>query len=263
VKPKKSKSTDLALPKTKALAPTDAPAYVKQGNRGKENIDRTDFVIPRIKLCQALTPEVVAGKAKAGDMLNSLSGEHYGTSLEFIPLLHFKSRMFWQDREDGNAVLCSSDDAKSPKDINAAPKIAKKLKILKFPATMELCTNCQFKNFDETEDSDKKKRPKCTMYYNFPVLIKGDNSPSALTMSRTKLKVGKTLCTLAVQGNVDMFAKRYKLSTKLEKGDKYSYYNFVVEPIGWASEEEYKLAEALNASFKNMNAVIDTEHPEE
>lgn len=43
------------------------------------------FQTPILKVCQALTKEVKAGDAEAGEFLNTLTGESYGTSVEFIP----------------------------------------------------------------------------------------------------------------------------------------------------------------------------------
>ncbi|MFH1328120.1 MAG: hypothetical protein ABIH76_04670 [Candidatus Bathyarchaeota archaeon] len=263
---KKHKEKETAsLAKTGNKKGALVPSYLQNGaSMGLENIECTDIILPRIKLMQALSPEVSNGKAKPGDMINSLTGHNYGQSLEFVPLLHFKSRMFWQDRDEGNAVLCSSDDAKKPKDPNAPLKIAKSLKITGFPKAINTCNECPFGKFDGDEEDDRKKRPKCTLYYNFPILIKGDEAPSALAMSRTKLKVGKKLISLAIYTgeSIAMFGKRYKISTVVEKKDTYSFFNYFIEPIGFVSEAEYQTTMGFYRSFKTMNVSVDAEHPE-
>ncbi len=49
-----------------------------------EEFDDTSFQTPILKVCQALTAEVKAGDAEAGDFYNTLTEESYGTSIEFI-----------------------------------------------------------------------------------------------------------------------------------------------------------------------------------
>ena len=262
------KSTALAETgkETKLAAPVGStPDYVKRGNaEGLENVSPNDIVLPRIKLMQALSPEVTAGKFKPGDMVNSLTGLKYAGAIEFIPVLHYKSRMFWQDRSKGNAVLCSAPDGKKPIDPNAAPKIAKQLKIAVFPKAINNCDECPFSQFATEEDDPKDRAPKCTYYHNFPILIKGDRLPSALAMSRTKLKVGQNLLSLAMTAGeaIPIYSKYYKLTSILEKKNNNTYYNFVIEPAGWATEEEYQHVSALCKSYKGLHINVEVDHPD-
>jgi hypothetical protein len=262
---KKDKTKELATTGAPSAALANVPAFLKgEAVQGLDNIDRADLILPRIKLMQDMSPEVQEGKAKAGELVNSLTGQNYGTRLEFVPLTNSKTRMFWQDRKEGNAVLCSSDDGKHPKDPTAAAKIAKKMKLKEFPVTMPDCKSCPFGNWAEDDAGGDREAPRCTSYYNFPMLIKGDSSPSALTMSRTKLKVGRKLLSLVVLSgdNVSIYAKRYELSTVKEKSDLGTYYNYAIKPIGYVTEAEYKVTKGLHESFKAMHVVVEQEHPE-
>ena len=261
---KKTKQTDLSVPgSNKTLS--NVPDFLK-GEKvlGLDGIDQADLILPRIKLMQDMSPEVQAGTHKAGELVNSLTGQNYGTKLEFVPLDKSKTRMFWQDRKDGNAVLCSSDDGKKPKDPAAAGAIAQKLKMKDVPKVMAECKLCPFGNWSGEEEGDERSAPRCTSYYNFPMLIKGDSSPTALTMSRTKLKIGKKLLSLvALSGdNVSLFAKRYELTTVKEKSKLGSYFNYAIKPVGYVTEAEYKITKGLHESFKAMHVVVEQEHPD-
>lgn len=49
-----------------------------------EAFDDVSFQVPILKIAQSLTAEVVAGDAEAGDFVNTLTGESYGSEVEFI-----------------------------------------------------------------------------------------------------------------------------------------------------------------------------------
>jgi hypothetical protein len=57
-----------------------------------------DFVIPRLKVAQALTKEVQDGDAEVGELIHSLTGESYGEAVEVIVVDAFKGRA-WKDTE--------------------------------------------------------------------------------------------------------------------------------------------------------------------
>ena len=265
---KKSKvkgSTALATKSSDDMLPSTVPEYIKSGNaEGLENVEPSDIVLPRIKLMQPLSPEVTSNLHKAGEIINSLSGLKYELPIEFIPIMHKKTRMFWQDRDEGNGILCQAPDGKKPLDPNAPMKIAKKLKILSFPKCINACAECPFSKFDEEEEDDKKRRPKCNLSHDFPILIVGDKMPSALSMSRTKLKVGANLLSLAmIAGNaIPFYSMHYKLSSVLEKKKANTYYNFEIKPSGWSTAEEYRTAAGLCKSYKTMNVKVADEHPD-
>jgi hypothetical protein len=49
-----------------------------------EEFQDAQFQTPILKVCQALTKEVKEGDAEAGEFLNTLTGESYGTKVEFV-----------------------------------------------------------------------------------------------------------------------------------------------------------------------------------
>jgi hypothetical protein len=220
------------------------PAFLQDAGtgRGQEKIEANDLQMPRIKLLQPLSPEAEDGDNQAGDMLNSLTHENYGKELTFIPIVHFKSRIYWKPREEGGGILCSSMDAQRPNKTEYAKS----------------CGECDKKNWD----NETKTAPECVIYYNFIVIPEGTNVPVALSMEKTKLKAAKKLISLAkyAGGNLDMFAKKYKITTKKEKNDRGSWFTYVVDPVGYVTEAEYKGAEAAYESLKGIAIPIDQEN---
>jgi hypothetical protein len=261
----------LATPEQKAPAvqtQTDlaVPDYIKQGakGRGLENVNKEDLILPRIKLLQPLSPEVADKGMKEGHFINSLTGADYGDSITFIAITHFKSRIYWQDRDEGGGMLCSSDNAAIPRDLNAPGEIAKSLKMTGFKKPSS-CDDCPFRDWDNEAAKEKDQKPKCTIFYNFPAIVSGDSIPVAISMDRTKIRAAKRLLSMSTYmgSNIDMFAKMYKITAVKEKKDQYTYYNMVVEPAGFVSQEQFKLAEGLYDSFKKMTLRVEQEQPVE
>ena len=76
----------------------------------KAQIDTKNLLLPAIKLTQSLTAEVAAGDAEAGHYINSVTGEDYGDSVEFVVSAIFKGR-FYSDRQTNQSFAAQGDIA--------------------------------------------------------------------------------------------------------------------------------------------------------
>src|SRR3990167_1466987 len=80
---------EIKMSKSKELVQAGQTALAVSQRRGFETESgREDLIIPRTKLLQALSPEVVDGDMKAGFIINSLTKEILPA--EFIPVFVFK-----------------------------------------------------------------------------------------------------------------------------------------------------------------------------
>jgi hypothetical protein len=79
-------STDLAVQESAVLA------ALLQSQEDALDDSGGMFQVPILKVCQALTKEVREGDAEAGDFLNTLTAESYGTSVDFIVSLFQQGR---------------------------------------------------------------------------------------------------------------------------------------------------------------------------
>jgi hypothetical protein len=74
-------STEVGEAPSQALTPQEEEALA-QRIRGK--VDTSTLKVPLVKLAQALTGEVVAKRATAGEYINAVTGASYGPEFEFI-----------------------------------------------------------------------------------------------------------------------------------------------------------------------------------
>jgi len=244
-KGKSSKSRSLARRESQAI--TAPPEYISGSGRGLGNISKNDLILPRIILIQPLSPAKLEKGIPEGHLMNSLTGKDYGDSLIVIPIIHSKGRIYWQDRDLGGGVLCRSDDSINPNSISIAHGLVKKISRMKKEPTFPDCLSCPLKDWEDGTP------PACSLHSQFAVLVQGDNVISAIVMDKTKTKIAKKWLSMMVQSgsNMDIFSRKYEITTRVEKKDKYTYYNLDVTPAGFPSKEEYKTAEALYEGFKN------------
>ena len=91
----------------------ELPAYLQEYAKKSKlgNIDATDQIIPRIKLIQAISPELVEyNDAKAGTFWHTVACETLGDKLTAIPIVIRKSYILWSPRNDERGILARAMD---------------------------------------------------------------------------------------------------------------------------------------------------------
>lgn len=256
---------DVATVESTALAKTTAPGalaavpdYLRGGKgRGMEDAESSDILLPRLLVLQDLSPHVKERRKSpagvdyaAGQIINSLSGEIYEQPVKFIPVKFTKSRMMWGPRSAGKKVLCSSDDSKKAKLANGVGHDGK--------PTAD-CSTCAYAEFDETQKDPKDRKPKCTLYMNFPGMVPATGQPIAASFARGMIGTGKKLVTLAKYGGaaLDLFAKVYAFVTFSDKRPDGEFWNLRVEGAGFVTEDQYALAEGFLAAMSTKRVTID------
>ncbi len=199
----------------------------KLAGRGFENIEKSDLLLPRIKLLQPMSPEITDLGQKPGTIFLPLGNKNYGNKMEVTPVLHFRSRIKFIPRDDGGGIDCSSPDAKTPRDPNKYASV---------------CAACPEQMWNEDAKNKKDKQPRCSMSDNFLCLIGDSTEPVLITFDRSKLKVSKKWYSLGgLKSGSDMWDWIYELSVvpeKNEKGD--NYYNYSIKDLNKPSPDKRK-----------------------
>ena len=216
-------TNDIAKSQT-ALAAGNVP------QRGFEHgITQEDLIIPRAKLIQALSPELMEGLdgIKAGAIINSLTKELLPQ--EFIPVFMFKNYIRFNPRskDDPNfdpefepgAVIWKSNDPEDAKVI------------------------------EETKFGPNGEKPVATAFLNFFSYFPGVPMPIIVSFSKTSYKTGRQLLSLAKFCGGDMFARKYRLTSQMETNDIATYAVLKVASVGASSPEEFQLCERLWNDF--------------
>ncbi|KKN73364.1 hypothetical protein LCGC14_0401770 [marine sediment metagenome] len=221
------KKTEVA----KTSSEVQLPAYVEEAEGTLEHARASDFIIPRLLLMQSLSPQVVDGDAKSGELYENVEGARFAElldkdtseSLDFIPCYHYLEWFEWAERSSGKGIIARSTD---PKGV-LAQSVAR----------------------GEMVQRDGRDLFKVTEYHNFVSLFPGYSleKPVVISCSKTQIKKARALLTLIrYRGpKVPLYAGKYTVTGIKEHKADFTYWNFEFENAGFAEEVEYAASKAL------------------
>jgi hypothetical protein len=226
------------------LATSEAPDYLaeyaSEQAEGFEEVRPSDVKVPRIAVAQAMTPQLNEDDAKfistlkRGHFFNTATGEDYGETILFVPLLKFGNRILFEDIDKGGGLLCRSNDMKQGEGDPGGE-----------------CAKCEYARFG-TARGGKGKGTACNEFYNFPVLIVRDgkinaDSIAVLSMKSSHIEAAQKLLGLAMNRRLNgsrapMWSGVYSATSKLKKFTAGSSHVIVIDNAGWISKENTKIA---------------------
>lgn len=245
-----------------AKAPTandQLPAYLQnQGPKVKiGNVDESDLIIPRVKLLQAISPEVETYEnAKAGNFWHALAGEPMGNSLKFTPILVRKSYVLWSPRGDQRGILARSNDAVNwnVKDVfKVRPKGSATEVIWSTEAGTVRASGLA--EFGSSIPGNPNSQPAAALVYEFLVYFPDypEFSPSLLLNTRSSVKPGKALVNKIDIRPTNIYGQQYIVKPVKEEGPEGPYYNYSYASDGYATEEVYEYCKMLYEKYSGAD----------
>jgi hypothetical protein len=230
-----------------AIEKADAmPAYLRIPDggqaQGTENIERGDMTLPRLGLCQSMSPQRKKTDPKyingldEGQFFNSISGTVYGDDLKIVPLLFFKSRVLFGTTV-GGAMKCSSPDG---------------VRGIGDPGGV--CARCPLSQF-----GPKGERPPCSNFFNYACLVADESGELkaenlvVLSFKSSGLRMAKDWNALIRLRRADIFAGVYSVTSAEQSNDKGSWHVPVIKPSGWVSKEMHEAAQLAYSAVAEMN----------
>jgi predicted transcriptional regulator len=219
-------STALAIPEDKV------PAHIKKAEgvgRGNENVGN-NVTIPRVKLLQKMSDEVdkhhasyVKG-AEPGHFLNTLTDHNYGEELYAISITFKHEFTVWRKRDAGGGLLGSfSSQAEAQDAINAQ---------------------------DKPQDYDITETHTHVLLLKDPETGNLEPTPVIMDFASSKLRISRNWNSQIGMKGGDRFSGLWKIkSVAVENRMGNAFMNVDVEFVGWAQEEDYKVAEALYEQY--------------
>ena len=222
------------------IVTNEIPEFMKQGNRGAENVGTDDMIIPRIELIQALSPvrkksdpAYIEG-AEEGMLYNNVTRALYGTEVTVVPVYYTKQFLVWKDRKAGGGGSNGFRGAFASKELADR-------------AIAEL-------GEEALEVSDTAQ--------HFVLVRNGDDWQEAvISMAKSKVKVSKRWNSLMRLSNTDSFSRAYKLSATTETNARNeSYFNFNVSALGFVSKDMYERAEKLYETIRTGAVKVSNDY---
>ena len=222
------------------IVTNEIPDFMKQGNRGAENVGTDDMIIPRIELIQALSPvrkksdPAYIDGAEEGMLYNNVTRTLYGTEVTVVPVYYTKQFLVWKDRKAGGGGSNGFRGAFATKELADR-------------AIAELAE-------EALEVSDTAQ--------HFVLVRNGDDWQEAvISMAKSKIKVSKRWNSLMRLTNTDSFSRAYKLSATTETNARNeSYFNFNVAALGFVNKELYERAEKLYETIRTGGVKVSNDY---
>jgi hypothetical protein len=214
------------------------PEWLKKGNAGSEEVGSKDMILPRVDVIQALSPQIKKSDAsfipgaEQGQIFNTVTGQIYGSSVTFVPVLFRKEWVVWKLKSAGGGFCGAFQTQQEAEQVRLA-----------------------MPNPDDHEAVET--------HQHFAMLLT-DHGPeeAVFSMSKSKLKVSRALNTLIQIAGVDRFAKAYRLDAVEATSDKGDFWSYKAHPVGFVSKELYERGQNLYDMIKAGAAGVDRSQDE-
>ena len=231
------KNTDIAVPSE----------FYDDAGSGLENIGAEDVTIPRLKILQAMSPEVNKhdGKyvdgASTGDIIKTVTSTVYNESNPLIVLPVAYKRLFleWTPRESGGGLVAQHDD----------------------PAVLEKTTkNEQYQDVLENGNYIQ------TSATHFVLVINADGSydTAMISMAGTQLKRSRTWNSMMASVKMKSgdkvftpptFSHKYGLNCVQESNDRGTWFGWGITAKGQVTGDEMTYYEAAKTFAEQVGGI--------
>lgn len=199
---------------------TTVPAEVDDLSEwGTEELKTNNIVIPRLWLMQSISQLVEDEEAKAGDIVDSLTGDVVAKSGEQVKMVPFMSTEFWMKldiTEQGKPSLVKIEDV-TPQNVQ--------------------------RELEVEEDGRHYKYQHAIRFY---VLVEGSDLPYVVTFKSTSHRAGKQLYTEVFVKNKmagkNPAARYMLLGAKKDKNEQGTFQVFTIKPGDDSPKEMQALA---------------------
>lgn len=217
---------------------------------GTEELSSGDLTIPRLAIAQDTHDQIKNPNKRikglsTGDFFNTLTKEFYKQGpdgdgpLLVTVLFAKKNRRYFTPRDEGSKTLCVSANG-----INGG----------RYSKT---CATCNFKEFSYDNENGKLQKPKCTLFYNYVLIIHHKDgrhfTPVMLSLKSKMVQAAKdwnSLLRTATRSGLSSFTLLYEISTFFDESSSAGgFHNLRIVPADVIRNEQ---------AFKNAKAVFES-----
>lgn len=249
---------------SKAALPAHLAQYQKQAIG---NIDRTDLVVPRIKLLQGTSPELdeFPETARKGQFWHSTLDQLLGPTILGVPIVTRKSYVLWAPRNSDQGILARAPDGvhwdQPDAEFTFTPKGTDRPQTYKLARTV---AESGLDKFGSSIPGNPNSVPAASLTYNtlwyFPDLE--EIGPAIIINTRSSIKPMQNLLSKIDAKPVPHFVQLYEIGVKTEVGADGPYYNYSYTGAGYADENTCKITSALYDRFKEAEWTANDEGDE-
>jgi len=258
-----AKSTKLAKLPDQAVT-THIPAHMREyAGAGLEKIQASDLEVPRIKLLQALSPELQEqNDAKPSHFWHSVGDVDLGKLLRIVPVYVDQSFILWRPRKSGGGILARAADG-----IHWSPDHGEFQVLLddnKTKVTWKLAKTVSGSGLAEwgtMDPSDPNSPPAATRMYNIVALMPDQDaalSPAVITLQRSAIGVARKFLGKLKLSQAPSFGTYYQMeSVKDQNNQNQEFFNYKFTMAGFVEDKgEFERYKDTYEAFKKMGLKI-------
>lgn len=272
-KPEPGKS--ITKPQAGGAVAEQMPDFMKgKAGLGIEKVGQGDVEIPRIKLLQAVSPEVQEYGFKAGEFYHTIAEQSMGKEVEMVPVYIDIRFILWRPRHDGGGILARADDgvnwvpSRGEFTIRPSKDSRDTVKWTLAPTVNE----SGLAEWGSYDPRDPNSQPAATrmfsivsMFPYFPEL-----SPAVVTLQRSAVSVGRKFAAKLKLGNAPTFGRLFTMSSiKDTNSDNQDFWNYKFQGIGFvkdaaqfaAYEEMYHTFERMGVKIRDIEGLGEDDSP--
>lgn len=246
--------TEVAVKDDQQALPAHLQNYA--GGTGVEDTTERSAQVPRIKLLQALSPELDEDESlRQGEWFHDVAGVSIGKEVDFVPCYVTEAFLLWRPQKDGGGILARSNDGVhwSPADSEFKVKLdSGKEVVWKTAKTVAQSRLDQW----GTEDPDNPDSPPAATFMINVVCMLPDHpelSPCLMTFQRSGVKIGRKFVGSLKMSTVPAFGRQFVASGKKVDGPSGAYFEPRVKANGFVEDgEAFSKYEEVYKMFKEM-----------
>lgn len=205
------------------------PDYLAE-YQGEGTEDVSDLVvIPRIKLLQGLSPEVMDDGQRAGEFYHTVAEQPMGLELIMVPIYVGQSVTLWRPRKDGGGILARAMDGVhwDKPDMGFEVKLDSGKTVKWFTnKTVQRSGLCEFGTMDP---DDRDSYPAATRVINIIAMFPDhpDLSPAAISLQRSSFKVGQQFISKLRISKLPSWSRKFVMTARKDRNaDNEAYFNW-------------------------------------
>ena len=214
-------------------------------NAGLEEVEAKDMVMPRLGICQAMSPQRKANNARfieglqEGQLFNTVTGQIYTPPVYVVPLKFWKSRLYFAPLDQGGGILCQSLNGRDGGQLS--------------PEGCDKCPHSQW-------NAQTNQKPACTLLHNFLCLRLPELEPFAISMKSASLRISRQWNAQLKLLNRPIYSACFEVSVADDQNKLGQWFNYRLKPAGWLNDPELlKQAADLQASMAAKTITVEVE----
>jgi len=221
---------------------------------GTEDMDASDVKVPRLKIGQPLSKEVVGGNISNGDIFNSITQEIYS---KFSP----------DPAQNGHVDVIFLNFLKTRAQFDSDMKLIHMSTNGKHCSSMlpredgiKICAECP-DSLWTVNDKGEDVPPRCPLQSKYLTLISGRELEIPLTflMKKSSMDAAKELNTEVKLSRLPFYAFVYRIATKKKEDGKRVYWIPVIQKVALLrpDTQQFKNAEAMYKLYSGVTIIND------